>query len=252
MNKEQIRSINPGEVIGFQDSVNQLTRESWPEFMWHNSVIKEHWDDLFDRFPEYQAILLDTKTNQPIAVGHSLPFVWEAELNRLPDNGWDWVVKKAVQDHKEGRTPTAQVAIIVAIHTEYQRQGLSSKVLHAVRSIGESKGFTNLVVPVRPNLKRLYPLINMDDYIQWTNDEGMPFDAWLRVHVRLGGKIIKVCPQAKTVLGTRAEWEEWTGLKFPQSGEYIVPGALSPMELDIEKDEGIYIEPNVWMQHSLA
>ena len=41
-------------------------------------------------------------------------------------------------------------------------------------------------------------------------------------------------------------------MKSPQSGKYIIPGALNPIEMNIEKYEGIYIEPNVWMQHSLA
>lgn len=54
-----------------------------------------------------------------------------------------------------------------------------------------------------------------------------------------------------TIRGTRAEWEEWTGLKFPQSEPYHIPDALNPMNMDVEKDEGIYIEPNVWMAHPL-
>jgi len=55
-----------------------------------------------------------------------------------------------------------------------------------------------------------------------------------------------------TICGARAEWEQWTGLKFPQSGQYVVPGALIPITMDVEKDKGFYVEPNVWMQHSLA
>ena len=30
-----------------------------------------------------------------------------------------------------------------------------------------------------------------------------------------------------TIRGTRIEWESWTGLKFPQSGPYYIPGALN-------------------------
>jgi len=55
-----------------------------------------------------------------------------------------------------------------------------------------------------------------------------------------------------TIRGTRAEWESWTGLKFPQSGEYYIPGALIRLKMSIEKDEGIYIEPNVWMAHEIS
>jgi hypothetical protein len=30
---------------------------------------------------------------------------------------------------------------------------------------------------------------------------------------------------------------------------YVVPGALVPVEIDRERDEGHYLEPNVWMVH---
>jgi hypothetical protein len=49
--------------------------------------------------------------------------------------------------------------------------------------------------------------------------------------------------------GTVAEWEEWTGMAFPESGEYVVPGALVPVTIDRERDQGRYVEPNVWMLH---
>ncbi len=40
-------------------------------------------------------------------------------------------------------------------------------------------------------------------------------------------------------------------MRFPESGQYIVPGALVPVEIDRENDTGRYVEPNVWMKHSL-
>jgi hypothetical protein len=124
-------------------------------------------------------------------------------------------------------------------------------MVQAMRAVGQSRGFQYLVAPVRPNEKSKYPLISIDDYIKWTNEEGLPFDAWLRVHVRAGARIIKPCHEAMTIPGTRAEWEEWTGMKFPQSGRYVVSGALNPIEVNIEKDQGVYIEPNVWMVHEI-
>jgi len=51
------------------------------------------------------------------------------------------------------------------------------------------------------------------------------------------------------VPGTAAAWEEWTGLAFPESGSYVVSGALVPIEIDRERDEGVHVEPNVWMVH---
>ena len=36
---------------------------------------------------------------------------------------------------------------------------------------------------------------------------------------------------------------------LPESGVYVVSGALVPIEIDRERDEGVYVEPNVWMVH---
>ena len=120
-----------------------------------------------------------------------------------------------------------------------------------MRTIGESNGFKYLVAPVRPNEKSKYPLISIDDYITWKTNDGLPFDAWLRVHARMGAKLIRPCHKAMTIRGTHAEWEACIGMKFPQSGKYVIPGALNPIEMDVEKDQGIYIEPNVWMVHEI-
>lgn len=51
--------------------------------------------------------------------------------------------------------------------------------------------------------------------------------------------------------GRVAEWEGWAQMVFPESGTFVVPGALVPVEIDRERDEGLYVEPNVWMHHRL-
>ncbi|MGZ9223251.1 MAG: hypothetical protein ACXW4Q_14175, partial [Anaerolineales bacterium] len=235
----------------YRDHAGDIAEASWPEFMLHDPIANENWHELFDRFIDYQFALFDRQSNRMAAMANSLPFHWDQPLEELPEGGWDWVFVKAIEDHKKGVAPNIQSAIQIAIHPDYRSLGLSSRMVQAMRAIGQSKGFNNLVAPVRPSQKSQYPLIRIDDYIKWTNDEGFPFDAWLRVHVRAGAKIIKPCHEAMTIRGTRAEWEEWTGMQFPQNDWYFIPGALNPMKMDIEKDEGIYVEPNVWLVHEL-
>ena len=252
MNNPRYKVISPQDLSDYRNQAGKIADVSWPEFMLHDSIANENWHELFDRFSDYQFALLDTEKNCMAAMANSLPFHWEQPLEALPEAGWDWVFLKAIEDHKNGTKPTIQSAIQINIHPEYQGQGLSPMMVLAMREIGKSKGFENLVAPVRPTQKSLYPLISIDDYITWTNDEGLPFDAWLRVHVRLGGRILKPCHKAMTIRGTREEWEAWTDLKFPQSGQYYISGGLNPMKMDVEKDEGIYVEPNVWMVHHIA
>jgi hypothetical protein len=40
------------------------------------------------------------------------------------------------------------------------------------------------------------------------------------------------------IVGTVAEWESWLGMAFPESGDYVFPGGLSPLAVDREADTG--------------
>jgi hypothetical protein len=53
------------------------------------------------------------------------------------------------------------------------------------------------------------------------------------------------------ISGTVAEWEGWTGLPLPESGEYVFPQGLAPLSVDREQDLAVYFEPNVWVEHPL-
>jgi hypothetical protein len=51
--------------------------------------------------------------------------------------------------------------------------------------------------------------------------------------------------------GTVEQWEEWAEMEFPEGGDYVVPGALQPVHIDVERDLGRYDDPNIWMCHRL-
>jgi hypothetical protein len=92
----------------------------------------------------------------------------------------------------------------------------------------------------------------MPEYVARVRTDGLPADPWLRVHVRLGARLIKVCPLSMTVPGTLAQWREWTGLPLASSGLVDVPGTLTPVHVSVEHDHAVYIEPNVWLHHHMS
>jgi hypothetical protein len=85
--------------------------------------------------------------------------------------------------------------------------------------------------------------------VEWRRADGLLFDPWLRAHERLGAELMGIAKDSLVVEGTVAELEKWTGLTLPDTGSYVVPGALVPVEVDREHDRGSYREPNVWMRH---
>lgn len=82
-------------------------------------------------------------------------------------------------------------------------------------------------------------------------DDGLPFDPWIRTHVKTGASILKVAERSMVIPASVEKWEEWTGMKLPSSGSYIMEDGLVPLEVDKEANTGVYIEPNVWMRHTI-
>jgi hypothetical protein len=98
-----------------------------------------------------------------------------------------------------------------------------------------------LLAPVRPSWKERYPLTPIERYARWTREDGLPFDPWIRTHVRLGRVILRPEPRSMRISGTVAEWEDWTEMAFPESGEYVFPHGLAPLAVDREQDLGLLL-----------
>jgi hypothetical protein len=243
-----IRAADRPNLLDIADEVVML---SWPEFMMHDAVANNHWAGLYESFPEYQFCLIDSGSDTVIASANSIPFRYDGSPEDLPDEGWDWALQKGFDDLKTGKKPNALCALSITVHPAFREKGFSLKTLQSMKSIGQSQNLSALAAPVRPYLKSRYPLIAIEKYIRWHNDDGFPFDAWLRVHIRDGGRIIRPCSESMVISGTIAEWEEWAAMKFPESGSYTVSGALVPIDIDLDDNRGIYVEPNVWVYHSL-
>lgn len=219
--------------------------------MLKDPIANKYWEKLYEWFPGYQFNLIDDATNEIIAIANSLPLRFDDNLIDLPDSGWDWVVEKGMSDYQNEVTPNIQSALSITLSEKYLNKGLSRTVVQEMKNIGILHNLQKLIAPVRPNMKAQFPLMSMDEYIRKTNDDGFPFDPWIRVHKSIGGEIVKVCHRSMYIPGTIDEWESWTNMIFPSSADFVVDGALLPVKIDLENNIGEYIEPNVLMVHEL-
>jgi len=229
-----------------------LSREiippAWPEFMLHDPIA-QGLDDCYQKLPQFQFALVDDRSGDVAAMANSIPLFWPGAIEDLPEEGWDWALTRGLEDLARRRKPNLLCALQIVVPQQFKGMKVSPEAVLAMRSNGRKHHLDEMVAPVRPNAKSLYPLTSIDRYVRWNTPEGLPFDPWMRVHARLGARLIKPCHQAMRITGTVAEWAKWTGLHFPESGPYIIPGALVPIEMDVEGNLGTYVEPNVWMHH---
>jgi hypothetical protein len=171
---------------------------------------------------------------------------WDGSVEGLPA-GIDGAIARGFD---EGGA-NVLCALVIMVPAAVQGRGASRLALQGMVEIARRNGLEALIAPVRPNWKDRYPLTPIERYASWQRGDGLRFDPWMRVHERLGAEVLKPEPESLRITGTVAEWESWTGLAFPESGAYVFPGGLAPLEIDRDEDVGRYWEPNVWMRHAV-
>lgn len=223
---------------------------SWPRFMQRTRVPMKLRELVVQLAPEFQFFLQDDIGNI-VGICRSIPMYWPGTAELLPV-GYDEARARAIRDLQDGKSMNTLLALSITIPARFRSKGLSSIAIRAMKEICKVHHLKYIIVPVRPSLKVNYPLTPIADYVKWTTDDGFPFDPWLRTHIRLGAKVLGCSPKSMTYEGTIKEWESWTELRFPQSGEYIIAGGGSPLKIDRESNNGTYYDPNVWVAYSLG
>jgi hypothetical protein len=223
--------------------VDGALRVLWPEYNHHGIHTPTYFGALVPRFADYQAVFVDERCSRVVARGRAIPFRWDGSREDLPA-GIDALGIRAVED---GAAPTALSALAAEVVGTAQGAGLSAVVIATMVGLARTHGLGVLVAPVRPNRKDRYPLTPIDRYAGWRRGDGLPFDPWLRVHVRMGARLVRPEPRSLHIVAPVTDWRSWTGTAFPRDGRYVFPGGLAP--LDVADGVGDYWEPNVWVVH---
>ncbi|MDQ3964433.1 MAG: N-acetyltransferase [Actinomycetota bacterium] len=220
-----------------------LMRDTLPEYNDHGDVLNRYWGRLTEERPEFQFHIVDG--DEILARARSIPLRWDGNVEDLPA-GIDGAIARGFDEGDAN----VLCALVIMVPRDLQNRGLSAIAVEAMGDVARRYGLEALIAPVRPNWKERYPLVPIESYATWRRSDGALFDPWMRVHERLGATVLKPEPRSLQITGTVAEWEEWTGMAFPESDNYWFPGGLTTVTIDRAADRGSYWEPNVWMRHA--
>lgn len=229
-----------------EQKVEDAFRERWPAFIFHDKISKAYLPRVQEYFRSYDILILDEE--KVAAGGWGVPLSWDGTVGGLP-SGYDDAPVRAVDGHEQARSADTFSFMAAAVAKEYDKQGLATTVLLELSARARADGIECVIAPIRPTWKQRYPQVPMSEYVTWTREDGLSIDPWIRTHQRMGAKILGPAPESMLIEGTVAEWEEWTGMLFPVTGDYVVPEALNLVHVDRETDEAIYLEENLWVQH---
>lgn len=231
------------------DDLGGLFDGVWPEYNTHGEELGYYWAQLYDVFPEWQFMLVNPGDGTVLAEGHTVPVAWDGTDEDLGP-GIDATIRGAFQLRAAAGRPTAVSAMAAEVPPRHQGRGLAPVMLKAMAALTREAGLPHLIAPVRPSHKDRYPVTPIERYARWARDDGEPFDPWVRVHTRMGARIGPVIPKSLHIAGTVADWESWTGMRFPETGDYVFPKGLTTVRIDREEDTGEYWEPNIWIIHT--
>jgi GNAT superfamily N-acetyltransferase len=215
--------------------------DEFPEYMNHNAMGWKYWGRLYADFPAFQLAALEGDALVGEVHALSLP----VEGDELP-SGWD----EAFERGMEAGGGNVVSLLAISVKPQARNQGVPALLIEAVCNAARDAGHESVIAPVRPTLKDRYPLIPIERYVEWRREDGSHFDPWIRAHERLGGAIVRPCPESMLIEAPVSDWHEWTGMEFPDDGTYVVPRMLAPLE--VRGGVGTHVEPNVWMRHGLV
>lgn len=240
--------VTSADYPELHDEARAAFRDQWPEFVYHDDLDREHpyAERTGTFFRDFHIFLL--RDGKVVAGGWGVSLAWDGTPAGLPE-GYRSALVQAFQDHEQGVAINTLSFMAAAVAEDFHQQGLAVRVLESLIERALAAGLERVIAPVRPTWKHKYPQVSMAEYSTWERDDGLSIDPWIRTHQRMGARVLQPAPNSIVVTGTVAEWETWTGMPFPASGSYFVPGALNLVEVDRDNDTATYREENLWVQH---
>ncbi|GGI06282.1 GNAT family N-acetyltransferase [Egicoccus halophilus] len=182
----------------------------------------------------------------PVAVVRAVRLAWDGTSAGAPVGGAGDVVDAAELADRRGDADCLAVAD-VTVAADHRGQGIGSGVLRILPELAAGAGLERLLVLVRPHDKRHHPLVPFARYLAATDAAGRPRDGWLAAAWEAGMHPVLVVERSLQARAPLADVERFYGRAVPTSGPYLLPGAIKPAVVELERDEGRYREPHLWM-----
>jgi GNAT superfamily N-acetyltransferase len=180
--------------------------------------------------------------DQVVAVVRAVALRWDGTPDDAPAGGAGEALARAGE---EGADTLAVLDVRVA--TARRGRGIGAALLGRLSGLAAGTGLVRTLVLVRPHGKSAHPLTPFVRYLHATDDNGAPFDGWLRAAWNAGLVPVRAVDRSLVASAPLPAWSAWCGgRRFPTSGPELVPGAIKPTIVEHERDEGRYREPHLW------
>ncbi len=213
--------------------------------------------NMFEAVPLDWIILVDQGGGELIGHGVTTRIDWDQDLSHLPD-GWQGAVRASYQCAQvERKKPNTLVGLFILIEDKFRKHGWARNVIEEMRRLGRARGLASLIIPLRPPLRyeREYAEMTIGEFAQLRRGDGEHPDHWIRLHTRLGAKVIGVSERShQHALPLKDFYEQIPAPRIAQSGYVLVQqrdGGWYRVYADLERELVVIYQGCVWVQHPL-
>ena len=199
-------------------------------------------------------IIHDPKEGELVAHGITTKFFWNQDIATLPE-GWQGVVRQSyVHSNVEIKKSNTLVGLFIFVEDAFRKQGWANNVIEEMRALAQEKELEALIIPLRPptRFKKEYADIPMDEFAMLKREDGHPMDHWIRLHTRLGAKILKASERShRHVMSFKDFRDLFSDAQLPDSGETLVErnGEWYTVYADLKRDFVLVTQGCVWVRH---
>jgi GNAT superfamily N-acetyltransferase len=230
-----------------------IAQRVWPRYLSEESDLPQSSltfeIDEAEFYRRYPAWGLRSKADRRlVAYTNAVLLAIDLSHSNLPEEGWQFAIEAGGRDVK----PNCLCLVVANVDPTMQNLRISPLLLEKAKTEARAMGLSHVIAPVRPSHFHEHAELSFESYVNLRRADGELTDPWLRAHERAGGKKLNICHRSATVTATIAKWAQWTSQTYPNSGSYSLERGLAPLIVDLEKNIGTYIEPNVWFMYQLS
>ena len=242
---EPISFVKLTERPDLKERMQALELEAYPAFFEGQSTYYEAMERLGDAVSHLKLAVID-RNDQLLAGAEAVALTWNGNDEDLPE-GYDASLQRAITVKENGIQPDTICLVNLMVSEAARGRRLTVKLMQAFWNTDPGFKPHALIGNIRGALKHEHPATPLSEYIAWTNDDGKPYDPWIRSFLDAGARLGPVVDETLTITSSLENWSRWTGMEFSKNGDYIIPMGLAPLRVDCERDEGRYVEPGVWI-----
>lgn len=218
--------------------------------------------NLFDRIPLDWIIFTrhNPETSSQELVGHGVTtrLNWDRNPATVPD-GWQGSVRRSyVNAHVDGAPRNTLVGLFIRVEESSRQHGWAGNLIGEMKRLAHRRGMEALIIPLRPPLRyeKEYAALPLTEFAALRRPDGQPLDHWIRIHVRLGAKVIGLCETSHQHALPLKDFRQLVSQDpIARSGYLLVrqkDGGWYNVYVDLEREFALINQGCVWVEHPLT